>query len=182
MKGVFPAALALAANQYDGGAGWGWLPIGVAAARFSHPDAATLVADHARRTCRWPYGGGKSPGAKLYRGSEVENTVYMDGSGVVQTGVQELLLQSHADEPSSELLTGGPVRLLPAGVPKAWKGSFRLQARGGFTIEASFADGRVTQATATSSRGGVFRWIDPADGTVKTRPTTAGESFVVGGE
>ena len=92
----------------------------------------------------------------------------MDGSGVVQTGVQELLLQSHPEEPSTDLFGGGPIRKCP-GVPSHWKVRFRLHARGGSVVEAESADGRVTQATATSSRGGVFRWIDPADGTVKTR-------------
>lgn len=177
MKGVFPEALALAKAQYDGGAGWGWLPIGVAAARYGLPEAAALVADHARRTCRWPYGGGKSPGAKLYLGAAVEDTVYLDGSSVVQTGVQELLMQSHADEPSSDLFAGGPVRFLPAGVPKRWKGAFRLLARGGFLVEATFSGGRVTGAEVTSLRGGTFVWIDPSTGRRRARETSRGERF-----
>lgn len=177
MNGVFPLAFALATEQYDGRAGWGWLPIGVAAARFGRPDAAALVADHAHRTCQWPYGGGKSPGAKLYQGAAVEDTVYLDGSSVVQTGVQELLMQSHADEPSSDLFTGGPIRFLPAGVPKNWKGAFRLLARGGFLVEASFADGHVTSAHVNSLRGGTFAWIDPSSGVRRTRTTSRGERF-----
>ena len=179
MKGVFPEAEKMAACQYGGRAGWGWLPIGVAAARFGHSDAAALVVDHARRTCRWPYGGGKSPGALLYRGAAVENTVYLDGSSVVQTGVQELLLQSHADEPSPELMTGGAIRLLPAGLPKTWSGAFRLQARGGFAVEASFSGGRVLHAASTSSRGGILRWVDPVSGKTKSRMTAVGEKVVL---
>lgn len=59
-------------------------------------------------------------------------------------GMAELLLQSHS----------GIMRLLPA-LPQKWaKGQVRgLRARGGFTVDMSWNDGKLTEATLYSTRG-----------------------------
>ena len=65
----------------------------------------------------------------------------MDGNWGITAGICEMLMQSHADE----------IHLLPA-LPKAWQeGSFRgLRARGGFEVDASWKDGKVTEWRVTS--------------------------------
>ena len=131
-------------ESYDATCGdYGWSPVSIAAARLRLPNAADLVYSHAIATARWPYGGGRSPSQKLYPGADVEEAPYLDGTGVTLTGIQELLLQSHPEEPSTDFFGGGPIRRCPC-VPSHWKVRFRLHARGGSTVEATFADGGCT--------------------------------------
>lgn len=160
----------------DGGAGW--TLVAVAAARLRLTNAVDLVYGHARRSCCWPYGGANSPGSYLYRGSHMNASVYLDSSGVMQTGVQELLLQSHAEEPDPSWFTGGPVRFLPC-APACWSGAFKLRARGGFVIEAYFSNGRPERALVLSDCGRDFIWIDPSTGERRARKTAAGERFMI---
>lgn len=60
--------------------------------------------------------------------------------------VAEMLLQSHCNE----------IRLLPA-LPKAWSNGkvTGLRARGGFEIEISWRDGRLTEAVLSANRDGM---------------------------
>ena len=61
----------------------------------------------------------------------------MDGNFGITGAMAEMLLQSHA----------GEIAVIPA-IPKPWAaaGSFRgLKARGNFTVDAAWHDGKVTQ-------------------------------------
>ncbi|MEX0321722.1 MAG: glycoside hydrolase N-terminal domain-containing protein [Puniceicoccaceae bacterium] len=72
----------------------------------------------------------------------------LDANTGVTAGIAEMLIQSHA----------GTVHLLPA-IPKQWpNGSFRgLRARGAFTVDAAWKNGKLTEASITSSKGGVLK-------------------------
>jgi alpha-L-fucosidase 2 len=72
----------------------------------------------------------------------------IDGNFGCAAGVCEMLLQSHDNA----------VHLLPA-LPDAWsEGEVKgLQARGAFTVDISWADGQLQQATVTSKIGGTLR-------------------------
>ena len=89
----------------------------------------------------------------------------IDGNFGYLAGVAEMLLQSHE----------GFLRLLPA-LPSSWSdGCVRgLKARGGYTVDIAWADGKLKEAVITASVDGVLR-LDNGD----TYPMTAGQTVTI---
>ncbi len=116
-----------------------------------------------RRSWTWPWrcalwarlGEGERAGI-MVRGLLTYNTLsnlfcthppfQMDGNFGITGAIPEMLLQSHA----------GEINLLPA-LPQSWarQGFFRgLKARGGYTVNCTWKDGKVTQYEIASPQGG----------------------------
>ena len=89
----------------------------------------------------------------------------IDGNFGYLAGDAEMLLQSHE----------GFLRLLPA-LPSSWSdGCVRgLKARGGYTVDIAWADGKLKEAVITASVDGVLR-LDNGD----TYPMTAGQTVTI---
>ena len=90
----------------------------------------------------------------------------MDGAG--RQGVPD----------GASFLTGGVIRLIPC-VPKAWSGSFKLRACGGFVVTCAFAKGEVTACEILSERGNELVYADPKTDEIRRRKTKPGELIVV---
>jgi alpha-L-fucosidase 2 len=79
----------------------------------------------------------------------------IDGNFGGTAGIAEMLLQSHR----------GFVQVIPA-IPEAWAdGMFRgLCARGGFEVDATWREGKVTEVRVLSKAGGKLRLLNPFGG------------------
>ena len=95
----------------------------------------------------------------------------IDGNFGGCAGIAEMLLQSHT----------GEIELLPA-LPKVWPtGKITgLCARGGFEVDCTWRDGRLTEAMIRSKHGGACR-VCYRDKMI-TLDTKAGQSFRMNGE
>jgi alpha-L-fucosidase 2 len=98
-------------------------------------------------------------------------TFQIDGNFGGQAAVAEMLLQSHGDA----------IRVLPS-LPRAWaKGSFRgFRARGGFELDATWDDSKLTHLVVRATRDGPCRLALPADG--EAQVTCGGESIAANSE
>lgn len=145
----------------------------------------TTIGD-SRRSWTWPWRGamwarlgeGNRAGI-MVRGLLTFNTLpnlfcnhppfQMDGNFGITGAIAEMLLQSHA----------GEIAILPA-LPDAWarNGSFRgLKARGNFTVDATWKDGKVTHFAVRSPEPRSVKVR--VNGELKTLTTVAEQSVGV---
>jgi len=119
-------------------------------ARFLDGDHAYLILSN----LLVPLGTVKGAGGMYPNLFDAHPPFQIDGNFGAAAGVAEMLVQSHLRDAEGRAL----IHLLPA-LPQAWKeGSFRgLRARGGFSVNAAWKDGKLTQAEITSEKGGAAR-------------------------
>lgn len=94
----------------------------------------------------------------------------IDGNFGGTAGITEMLLQSHA----------GYIHLLPA-LPDNWQsGSIKgVRARGGFTIDMEWKEGRITRLSVTSHSGGTFRIREATSPHEEVIETEKGKTYQV---
>lgn len=94
----------------------------------------------------------------------------IDGNFGGTAGITEMLLQSHA----------GYIHLLPA-LPDNWQsGSIKgVRARGGFTIDMEWKEGRITRLSVTSHSGGTCRIREATSPHKEVIETEKGKTYQV---
>ena len=94
----------------------------------------------------------------------------IDGNFGGTAGITEMLLQSHA----------GYIHLLPA-LPDNWQeGSIHgIRARGGFTIDMEWKEGKITRLSVTSHLGGTCRIREGASEKERTIETQKGKTYSI---
>ena len=166
-KDLFNAARQSLIYRGDAATGWsmGW-KVNLWA-RFMDGDHAYLILSNLLR----PMGSVRGQGGLYPNLFDACPPFQIDGNFGACAGIAEMLLQSHAAE----------VHLLPA-LPKVWPtGSVRgLLARGGFTVDIAWKDGRMTAATITSRLGNPLKLR--LGNQTASFPTTKGQRLTVGPE
>lgn len=125
--------------------GWGTSWAIALAARFGDPEIANQSI---------------ASSYSYYSASTLTHSEQIDGISGYIAGVCELLMQSH----------GGKIRLFCA-LPHSWRrGSVSgLCARGGFTVDMAWNDGKPASASVTSRLGGLCRMEAPGLSSVTVR-------------
>lgn len=117
---------------------------------------------------------------QLMKRSTAENLFDMhppfqiDGNFVGSAGIAEMLIQSHEGELGERIIS-----VLPA-LPSLWQsGSFKgLCARGNFTVDATWKDGKAAYIKVVSHNGGKLK-LKLQNGEIKEFDTKCGEEIII---
>jgi alpha-L-fucosidase 2 len=174
--------LAEAAGRYldvrgPGAMGWSWAWKMALRARLGDGDTARelfIAATHSfeRDTSRNAPLDGTEWGGLLPNLFSTHPPFQIDGNMGFSAAIAEMILQSHA----------GRVQLLPA-LPHGWQSgsAIGLRARGGFSVDLSWADGRLASADITNLRPNVVRTTIVANGVESEIELSAGETRSLSG-
>lgn len=156
------------ALEYRGDSGTGWsLAWKISLwARLHNGDRSYLLVRDLLTPEGTSFNGGAGLSSNLF---DFCPPFQIDGNFGITAGIAEMLLQSNNER----------IQLLPA-LPQKWPSGYvtGLRARGGFTIDEYWADGRLTRAVLHSDIGSVCR-IKSDVGITVTEPSNGGSKRVL---
>jgi hypothetical protein len=149
----------------------------IAAAQLGRADAvrymipAQIEARVAERATAYKGGNALANRMTLREGPQALDAQRL---GRAAEALQLALLQSNPPAPAEDPV----IEFFPAW-PKEWDADYKLLARGGFLVTASFRGGAVQSAELLSQNGGECRVRNPFTGAMERHSTTKGQRIVL---
>ena len=162
-KDLFAAAKKTLVHRGDISTGWGMAWRIAWWARLLDGDHAYKLLEN-QLAVTYATLGGTYHGGTYLNLFDAHPPFQIDGNLGCTAAIAEMLLQSHEKTSDGKVL----LRLLPA-LPSCWsEGSVKgLRARGGYTVDLSWKDGRLTDCRVTGGDPNGYRLVKPDRGVVR---------------